>query len=299
MTHPLTPTLSITNATFTVGERTLWQDVNLAAYPGEFIAVLGANGSGKSSLLRAIVGEVPLAGGQIAIGGKAARRGSHNIGYIPQRLAIDDAAPITARNLVRLGIDGHRWGIGLLGARAAQRRAKDLLAAVGVADRAHAPITELSGGELQRVRLAQALGGNPGLVLCDEPLAALDLASAGRVVALIDQYRRETGATVLFITHDINAVLEVADRVLYLAGGQFTLGTPEEVFTSATLSRLYGVPVDVLHAGGRIVVSAATDPGADAELAHFDDGSDCLDPHGHQHLIDPAQVAVPQRQEAS
>ena len=139
---------------------------------------------------------------------------------MPQRIAVDPVTPIRAIDLVRLGVDGQRWGPGLLASRGARRTALELLTRVDARHLADAPVAQLSGGELQRVRIAEALAGRPRLLLCDEPLAALDLAQARGVVALLDQQRREHGTAILFVTHDVNAVLDVADRVLYLADGR-------------------------------------------------------------------------------
>ena len=264
------PVLDVAGATLAFGARTLWHGLDLQLAPGEFLAVLGANGSGKSSLVRAILGEQPLSTGSVRVAGRAVRRGSRQVGYVPQRIAIDPVAPIRARDLVRLGLDGHRWGTGILGAARARRQVAELLDSVGASAFGDAPVAQLSGGELQRVRIAEALAGAPRLLLCDEPLAALDLAQAQTVVSLLDHYRREHGTAVLFITHDINAVLGAADRVLYLAGGRFRLGTPGEVLTSAGLTELYGAPVDVFHTQGRVIVVAATDPGAGRHDPHAD-----------------------------
>jgi zinc/manganese transport system ATP-binding protein len=289
MTQTLTqPTVRLRGAAMAYGERRLWTGLDLDVAPGEFIAVLGANGSGKSSLLRAILGQEELTAGTIVLGGGPAGRGGGDVGYVPQRIAVDPVTPIRAIDLVRLGVDGHRWGPGLRASRGARRTALELLTRVDARHLADAPVAQLSGGELQRVRIAEALAGRPRLLLCDEPLAALDLAQARGVVALLDQQRREHGTAILFVTHDVNAVLDVADRVLYLAGGRFRLGTPEEVLTSAGLSELYGAPVDVFRTGGRVIVVAATDPGADRHDPHSDDADECADPHGHQHLFGQA-----------
>lgn len=283
------PILRVENATLAFGDRILWRALDLTVHAGEFIAVLGANGSGKSSLLKAIAGQLPLATGSVTLDGVRNGRGRRALGYIPQQIAIDPITPVRARDLVRLGLDGDRWGTGLFGGKAARATVDRLLAGVGAAHLASAPVQQLSGGELQRVRLAEALAGSPRLVLADEVLSALDLAQAQRVIALIDAYRRETGAAVLFVTHDINAVLGIADRVLYFAAGSYRLGTPEEILTSATLSELYGAPVDVFQANGRVVVAAQADPGADREDAHDHPAVDCDDPHGRQHLIAPSE----------
>lgn len=276
--------LRLRAATLLRGTRTLWQDVDLDVERGEFVAVLGANGSGKSSLLKVILGEQRLTAGSVTVAGRPVDRGSRLIGYVPQHTAVDPITPIRVRDLVHLGLDGHRWGPGFLTARRCRATVGGLLRRLGIDHLAEVPVGQLSGGELQRVRVAEALAGNPQLLLADEPLAALDLTRAHQVVAVIDEYRREHDAAVLFVTHDINAVLGIADRVLYLAGGRFRLGSPDEVLTSAGLTDLYGAPVDVLRVNGRIVVVAATDPGADHAEIHAHPADDCQDPHGVSHL---------------
>jgi zinc/manganese transport system ATP-binding protein len=275
------PVLRIRGGSLAFGQRYLWRDLDLDVRPGEFIAVLGANGSGKTSLLRVILGEQELVSGSAEILGQPVRRGSDRVGYIPQRVVVDAVSMVRARDLVRMGLDGHRWGLPLHG-KAVRARIDALLRAVGATAFADAPVSLLSGGELQRVRIAEALASDPAILLCDEPLAALDLAHQQSVVSVLDAQRRATGTAVLFVTHDVNAVLDYVDKVLYLAGGRFRLGTPDEVLTSAALTDLYGADVDVFHAQGRVIVVAASDPGAG--LHHS------VDDHGaSRHVADSLQ----------
>jgi zinc/manganese transport system ATP-binding protein len=250
--------LELRRAALGYGARQLWHDLDLEVGPGEFLAVLGANGSGKTSLLQAILGLQPLTAGEVLVGGAPARRGSTLIGYVPQQRRLDPYVPLRARDVVRQGIDGHHWGIGR---RSKQHRAAvdDALAAVGAREYADVPVGLLSGGEQQRVRIAQALATDPTLLLCDEPLLSLDLNHQAAITALIDERRRDRDTAVVFVTHEINPVLPYVDRVLYLAGGKFRIGTVDEVMTSQTLTALYGRPVDVLHAGDRIVVVGVPD----------------------------------------
>jgi zinc/manganese transport system ATP-binding protein len=228
--------------------------------------VLGSNGSGKTTLLRAILGLQPLTSGSVLVNGAPARRGSKDIGYVQQQRRIDPLTPLRARDVVRQGLDGHRWGIGLglssgfgRARREATSKVEAALAATGALAYADAPVGLLSGGEQQRVRMAQALVADPSLLLCDEPLLSLDLNSQAIITGLIDQRRRERQTAVLFVTHEINPVLPYVDRVLYLAGGTFRIGTVEQVMTSQTLSALYGAPVEVIRAGGRILVAGVPD----------------------------------------
>ncbi|MGD8168753.1 metal ABC transporter ATP-binding protein [Herbiconiux sp. P16] len=252
------PVLTLRDASLAFGPRTLWSHLDLDVEPGEFIAVLGSNGSGKSSLLKVILGQQKLSSGSISFLGAAGRRGDRRIGYVPQQKLADDGTPLRARDLVGLGLSGHRWGVPL--PSAARRRDVDaLLAAVGATDYANVGVSTLSGGEQQRVRIGQALAGDPRLLLCDEPLLSLDLTHQRAVSELIDRQRRERDFGVLFVTHDINPILDMVDRVLYLAGGGFRIGAPSEVLRSEVLSELYGSRVDVIRTHGRVIVVGTPD----------------------------------------
>jgi zinc/manganese transport system ATP-binding protein len=250
--------LRLRGAALAYGDRTLWNGLDLDVHAGEFIAVLGANGSGKTSLLKVILGQQGLSEGEISFLGAPIERGNRRIGYIPQQKLADEGTPLRARDLVALGLSGHRWG--LPWPSAARRREVDaLLEAVGATDYANVAISTLSGGEQQRLRVGQALAGEPRLLLCDEPLLSLDLNHQRAVSELINRNRRERNLGVLFVTHDINPVLGMVDRVLYLAGGSFRIGTPDEVLRSDVLSDLYGSPVDVIRTKGRVIVVGTPD----------------------------------------
>jgi len=268
------PTVRLHGAGLSYATRKLWQDVELTVAPGEFVAVLGPNGSGKTSLVKVLLGLTDLTSGSVEICGAPPKRGSNSIGYVPQQRGFDRDVPIEGVDLVRLGLDGHRWGFGLPSARR-RRRVDAAIAAVGAAAFAHSPVGRLSGGEQQRLRVAQALLGDPQLLLCDEALLSLDLKHQREVVALIDAQRRASNIAVLFVTHEINPILSAVDRVLYLVGTRWTIGTPAEVLTSTMLSDLYQTDVEVLRVGGRIVIVGApdsphTEPGA-SDYHHVDD----------------------------
>ena len=248
--------LRLEGASLAYGPRTVWSGLDLTLEPGEFLTVLGPNGSGKTSLLRAVLGLTPLSGGRLAILGEPARRGSRSVGYIPQQRLVDPSTPVRSRDLVRLGPDGDRWG---LGRRTGRDRVDGLLAAVGASAYADVPLGMLSGGEQQRVRIAQALGTEPALLLCDEPLLSLDLRHQHEVTALIDALRRQRGTAVMFVTHEINPVLPYTDRVLYLAPAGHAIGVPDDVLTSERLTALYGTPIDVLRTRGRVVIVGGDD----------------------------------------
>ncbi len=255
------PAVSVQQATMRFGERTLWSGLDLDVARGEFVAVLGPNGSGKTTLLRVLLGLERPTQGRVVVEGRPARRGGGDIGYIPQQKAVPEDLPLRGRDLVGLGLDGHRFGWALRGRRGRAERVQQALAAVGAEAYAAAPVGRLSGGEQQRLRVAQALVGDPRVLLCDEPLLSLDLAHQRIVTQLIDRRRREAGTAVLFVTHEINPVLPLVDRVLYLVDGRFRVGSPDEVMTSETLSALYRTDVEVLRVGGRLVVVGADEAG--------------------------------------
>jgi zinc/manganese transport system ATP-binding protein len=254
----MTPVLSFDNATLGFGSRILWSGLSLQIEPGEFVAILGPNGSGKTSLLKVILGQQALTAGTLMFDGGPVTRGNGRIGYIPQQKLFDGGTPLRARDLLALGLDGTRWGTGWPSARK-RDRIDELLESVGATAFALAPIATLSGGEQQRLRVGQAIAGNPALLLCDEPLLSLDLNNQRVVSELINAHRLSRDAAVLFVTHDVNPVLDMVDRVIYLVDGQFRIGAPNEVLTTEVLSELYGTPVDVFRSRGRIVVVGTPD----------------------------------------
>ena len=272
------PVLSLRDATLSFGARTLWSGLDLDVAPGEFVAVLGPNGSGKTSFLKSVLGAQRLTSGEMRFLDEPVRRGARRIGYIPQQKLITASTPVRARDLVGFGVTGHRWGLPL-SRRAERARVDELLKAVGATAYADAPVAALSGGEQQRLRVAQALASDPRLLLCDEPLLSLDLAHQRVVSELIDRHRRETDAAVVFVTHDVNPVLDMVNRVLYLVGGRFRIGTPDEVLDSEVLSSLYGTPVDVVRVRGRIVVVGSPDDPHDHH-SHDDHAHDEHGDHG-------------------
>jgi zinc/manganese transport system ATP-binding protein len=246
--------LEIDGAALAFDGRTLWSGLDLVVREGEFLAVLGANGTGKTSLLRAILGLQHLDAGAIRLDGRPVGRGDRRIGTVPQQKLFAPGTPLRGRDLVGLGVDGHRFGLPF-GGGTKRARVDELIAAVGAERYADHPVGNLSGGEQQRLRVGQALAGDPRLLLCDEPLLSLDLQHQRGVSELLDARRREHGTPVVFVTHDINPVLGMVDRILYLAAGGFRIGTPDEVLRSEVLTELYGTPVEVIRSSGRIIVA--------------------------------------------
>ncbi|AJC53024.1 ATP-binding cassette domain-containing protein [Streptomyces sp. 769] len=253
------PVAVLRDAAVRVGGRTLWAGVDLRIEPGEFTAVLGPNGVGKSTMIKVLLGALPAAGGEVRVLGTHPGRTNDRIGYLPQRRSFDTSMRIRGIDVVRMGLDGDRWGVPLPFPTARRRveraRVAKVVELVGASGYAHRPIGQCSGGEQQRLLIAQALVRRPELLLLDEPLDSLDLPNQSAVAALIGRICHQEGVAVVMVAHDVNPILHHLDRVVYLAEGGAATGTPQEVITSGTLTRLYGTPVEVLRASdGRLVV---------------------------------------------
>jgi zinc/manganese transport system ATP-binding protein len=250
-------------ASAVVGGTTVWSDVSLDVAAGEFVAVLGPNGCGKSTLLKVLLGLTPSHGMAEVLGARPGRR-NNRIGYLPQRHAFDASVRIRGIDVVALGLDGARWGTPvpwvtrLLAPRRfaeRRRRLKHAIEVVGAADYARRPIGSCSGGEQQRLLIAQALIRRPELLLLDEPLESLDVPSQAGISALVCDICRRERVAVVMVAHDVNPILPYLDRVIYIAGGSAVIGTPEEVITADQLGALYGIPIEVLHdRAGRLFV---------------------------------------------
>ncbi|HEV2449050.1 MAG TPA: metal ABC transporter ATP-binding protein [Thermoplasmata archaeon] len=255
------------------GSQVVWKDADFEVKAGEFVALIGPNGAGKTTLFRMLLGLHYPAAGQLSVFGSAPRRGNYRIGYVPQRHTIDRETHLACDKLVRLAYPGDRWGpegrfpplrwgprLRLRGERDAAAR---VLADVGASELAHKPLGSLSGGELQRVFLAEALVGDPELLLLDEPLSNLDLRRSRELVETIHGLVQARGVTTLLVAHDINPMIKCLDKVIYIANGNVATGRPEEVLTTESLSRLYGVPVEVLRdsRGNLVIVGGEDDHG--------------------------------------
>jgi zinc/manganese transport system ATP-binding protein len=242
--------LVVNDATVRFGSRRVLDGVSFTVSAGEFTGLIGSNGAGKTTLFRAILGMASLSSGSVRVGGGS-------VGYVPQKFLLDPDMPLRGRDLVGLGLDGHRLGLPL-GGRNRRAVVDEMLDAVNARGFADGRVGLLSGGEQQRILIAHALISQPQLLLLDEPLANLDLRSAQEVVSLLARIAREREIAVLISAHEMNPLLPAIDRVVYLAGGRAASGTADEVIRSAVLTELYGHHVDVLRVHGRVIVVAGT-----------------------------------------
>jgi zinc/manganese transport system ATP-binding protein len=240
--------------------REVLHDVGFTLRRGEFAALIGSNGAGKTTLLKVILGLQAPSAGTVRLAGQPRSRHHPLIGYVPQKIQLDPDLPLRARDLVGLGLDGQRLGIPLPSA-SRRKRIDEMLQAVGADGFGDARVGNLSGGEQQRVLIAHALISRPQLLLLDEPLANLDIASEQDVVQLLGRVAREQQIAVLISAHDMNPLLPVMDRIIYLAAGRAASGTTAEVVRTDVLSALYGQHVDVIRVHDRILVVAGRGEG--------------------------------------
>ena len=250
------PVVDLEHVRIRLGGRTIIDDISIQVDEGEFIVILGPNGAGKSTLLKTLLGLIKPSAGMVRILGRPARRGNKDIGYAPQHRTLEADLALRARDIVGFGLDGNHWGIGLPSAKRKSLIDK-VLREVDALYLANAPVGQLSGGEQQRLLIAQALLTNPRLLLLDEPLANLDISREGEIVTLIAKVCRERNVAVMLVTHDINPLLAVTDRVLYLTNGHSAIVKPDEIVTSQKRTELYGSPVEVVEALGRLFVVGA------------------------------------------
>jgi zinc/manganese transport system ATP-binding protein len=239
-----------------LGGREILDDVTFSIGAGEFTGLIGPNGAGKTTLLRVILGLQPVTHGSVLIDGEPRAARDASIGYVPQKLSIEPDMPLRVRDVVSLGVDGNKFGI-RLPSRARRELVDDMLIAVGAQRYANARVGELSGGEQQRVMIAHALISRPRLLLLDEPLANLDISSEQGIVSVLARLARAEGIAVLLSAHDMNPLMPVMDRIVYVAAGRAAVGRTDEVVQPEVLSRLYGQHVDVIRVHGRILVVAA------------------------------------------
>jgi zinc/manganese transport system ATP-binding protein len=275
--------IDLERATIEVGGRPVLSEISLSIDASEFVGVLGPNGSGKTTLMRALLGLIPPSAGSVRVLGRPPRRGNSAIGYVPQLRTVLPDLRMRGFDVVASSMNGERWGLPVLAA-ANRRMIEETLTTVGARHLSERPLCEMSGGERQRLLLAQALIGAPRLLLLDEPLIGLDAHYQEVAIDFVRRFSRERGIAVLFSAHELNQLLGALDRVLYLGRGRAALGTVEEVVTAPVLSRLYGTEIDVVRADGHIFVMSK---GRDVEHVvhlHEEDHAHHQQQHHHGHV---------------
>jgi zinc/manganese transport system ATP-binding protein len=273
--------IELDRVTISIGGRSILVDTSVAIRRGEFIGVLGPNGAGKTTLMRAILGLQPLSAGSLRVFGRAPQRGDPEIGYLPQVRTVLPDLRVRGFDFVASSVHGERWGVPSL-TRDDRIMIDKTLEAAGARDLAGRPLSEMSGGERQRLLLAQALLGEPQLLLLDEPLISLDYRYQEAVIDLVRRFARERNITVLFSAHELNQLIGTLDRVLYLGNGHAALGTVAEVATAPVLSKLYGADIQVVHADGHIFVLSRGRDVERSDHAH-EEGHSHDHHHGHHH----------------
>jgi zinc/manganese transport system ATP-binding protein len=261
--------LAVDDVSVRLGGRTILDHVSFALKPGEFTGLIGSNGAGKTTLFKVILGLQPPASGRVTVA--SGRRSHSDIGYVPQKFLLDPDMPLRGRDLIALGLDGQKLGVPLP-SRTKRARVEEMVEAVDAREFADARVGRLSGGEQQRILIAHALISRPKLLLLDEPLANLDLRAAQDVVGLLSRIASEQRIAVLISAHEMNPLLPVMDRIVYLATGRAASGTVDEVVRSEVLGKLYGHHVDVLRVHGRVIVVAGTGHDEHAADDLVDDG---------------------------
>ncbi len=246
---PINPSIiRADNLSLSYSSKVIWKDANFEVKSGEFIGLLGPNGAGKSSLFNLILGLSKPSTGELEVFSNQPKRGDSRIGYVPQRRTIDDDSRIEALEYVRLGISGTKLGFSLFKrAKHERRMAYQALIDVDAQNLAHRALSELSGGELQRIFLAQALVSKPNLLLLDEPLANLDMRREMQLIQLVGNIVRKQNIATILIAHDINPLLPVVDKIIYIVNGKIAMGKPVDIITSKKLSEMYKAPIEVIR----------------------------------------------------
>jgi zinc/manganese transport system ATP-binding protein len=265
----MTPALQIADLSVSLGGNPILSGVNAEIGAGEFVGIFGPNGAGKTTLVRCIIGTLLATRGSIRVLGLPPAQAARQIGYMPQGHTGTDATALSARALVEAACDGDQWGIPWTSKKSRQEVDR-VLEVTEAARYANRPFSVLSGGERQRVMLAQALLGEPKLLVLDEPLASLDPKNQMLLIECVARVKERTKTTVLFVAHDMNPLLQVMDRVMYLAGGKAALGKLDEVITSESLSKLYGSAIEVVRTQNRVFVVSSEGNVTESECAHHD-----------------------------
>ncbi|MBB2954960.1 zinc/manganese transport system ATP-binding protein [Bifidobacterium commune] len=274
-----TPALAFRNVSIKRSDRIIWRHGNFTIPSGSITAIVGANGAGKTTMLKAELGLIPLNSGKITVLGGSAGTTNGLIGYVPQNYAGDIESNLTAEQSVLLGLTGTKFGIHPT-TRAQRAQAREAMRFTGVDDKRHYRLSELSGGLRQRVAIAQALVSGPQILMLDEPLANLDLAAQHEIIHVLAKLNHEMGMTIQVVSHDLNMLLPILDGAVYLLDGHPHYAQMNEVLDADLLTHLYGTKVQVITTPqGEMFVTPGPEEAVDTtpdihrttELAHLHD----------------------------
>ena len=247
------PLVTFDHATLGYGRNVVLRDLSFVIQEGDFLGLVGPNGSGKTTVLRALLGTHP------PLAGSVTRAPGLRFGYVPQRDQVDYDYPLTAVDVVLMG-RYDRIGLGRRPSSKDRAKAMEALEQVGIPELAGEHLKNLSGGQRQRTLIARALVGEPNVLVLDEPTNGMDLVSTTQILGLVRDLHERSGLTVLMVSHALNEVANYVERIALVIASGFRIGSTAEIMTEEVLSDIYGIPVEVEALGGhRIVIARRQD----------------------------------------
>lgn len=239
--------LAFEHADLGYGRLKVLTDLNLVLDRGDFLGIVGPNGTGKTTILKAMLGILRPMSGQLR------RDTSARFGYVPQRQFIDEVFPLTALDVALMG----RYpllGVFRRPSRRDRDRVLECLDQVGIADLAARSYRELSGGQKQRTLIARALAAEPDVLVLDEPTNDMDIGSEHSIMELLKALHDEDGITVVMVSHLLNVVANYAEKLALIDGGLHAMGRTAEILSSENLTGIYEVPVEVAQWRDRVII---------------------------------------------
>lgn len=234
--------ITLDDVSFGYSGRSVLSGITIAIERGDFVGIIGPNGSGKSTLLKGLLGIVKPLSGSFTILGES----GHNIikvrsslGYVPQRNNVDTKFPATVNDVVLMGTYG-KLGLARRPGRLERQKVKEALERVGLSEYGTRHISQLSGGQLQRVLIARALVSDPAILLLDEPTSAVDVTAEQSILSFLESINKEIGITIVMVTHNVNEIVHMANKIAVLNGRLEAFGHPSEVLNAEMVARVFG-----------------------------------------------------------